>query len=369
MSNVKFCKKINNYYEINKFLINSLKEIIKQEEIIIVGVSIYRKQYHKYINLHSLSLYYSDSNNLIISENDFAGFIFNDIHINDNYEKNKSHKYLKYFFKNINLNVEKDQENKYISLTFKNKKIQNYILQLYVVLKSDISKENYNNKLGYIKNNYFAKFQSVIDCICEYKLVKKINFKNNINIIKNKYILIIDLKRIRTFQSNVFQDIVMDALITYNFINEFKSIFSKYNFYVLNNTGDGFVFIYNNLEFNIKNDLKEALEEIKKFFLNIDIFNKELFLKKTIYKLRLIIEKCDYLFQINYGDHFGLKLYFSLNLDKIFNDILIFHAEENEIKFKDTKIFIYYKNDKYLDLKDLKDKLFIIKEIDERDRF
>ncbi len=329
--NIKKCLK----QEINKIFQETTKEV--GGKIFYFSISIYKEINNEYEILYSYSVFKSTFDLIVTSENDFSGYVFSDINEGIG---NKSHIYLKAFFKS-KINAKLNNSSFYISkiINFDNNK---YKLQIYSIYRENLSKP----EKKYIEQE-FESFKNNICVKCLNWYLKsneiKLQYKNYINNLENKVVLLMDL--IRNEKRKQYK--YLDVLLTSKMIFELKKIAGEANFATINHTGDGFLFIYRNETDLLKNDIIQFVFKVNKFLINFKNFQKDLINLVNVYKARLIITKCDNIFEFDYIDSMDKKLYFSSDLDNVFDLGNQINYRSFELKHlnNNTNGFFLIKND------------------------
>ena len=362
MSEKEYCLKYKKFSEFKREVKNRLWELFNDlsnnyEDRIIytIGLSIYEKREIEkdryYIVLYSINIYTNQYKKVLISENDFSGFVFDNITgINNIKKERKKFNYLSIFFKEIYRKEREEIEGDVIVYTIN---IGNYYIQISVVVDKIIKRMEEDLKKA-LKNLLEDK---LFLCIKEADL--EIKLKKGINLLKNEYILIIDLIRVDDRFDNKYK--YMDALMTSKIIFEIKSIAGEANFKSISHTGDGFVFIYRGEEENILNDVKLFLNRTNDIFNEIRKYLENLNNVISAYRLRGIIEKCPLLFEIDYLNSTDKKLYFSSDLDNIFLNLLDLKDEEKLFKDNPSIIAIFKVDSSLKDLPNREKNIWIVK--------
>jgi len=351
MSQSEYCiaNKYNEFIEIKKELKNILQDTFKffiedylENNAVYFGLSIYEKQYENqqiqssYNDvLYSASIYTNENNRYTISENDFSGFVFDEI-LEEETIGTKIHKYMNIFFKDIHSDL---ISNKNIYVIKPIKINDKYILQFYLTFSKTIPnafKKAIVNKLNEIINNK----KKVINCIFNSDI--KMIFTKGIIKSNNEIILIIDL--IRTEKRTEKKYVNMDSILTSKLIYELKDIAGRTNFKTINHTGDGFIFIYRGEKENISYDISLFIERVSKKMNDFQDFLIGLNNIANLYKVRAIISNCDTLYEMDYVNNVDKKLYFSSYLDMIFDDMNT-KIKHYEIEcMKNSNIFFLIRN-------------------------
>ncbi|WP_457562400.1 radical SAM protein [Caminibacter pacificus] len=338
------------------------------------GVSLYEEIFdkkNKYYKVnYSYNIYQSDNQIIKIKENVFQGFIFENIIDAIDREVNLlEFKYLDFLFEDKiieKLNRETKCIKRFVknyNFVVNNKKYKFHFVLFYY----------FDNQLKYrIKNLKKEEINSLYYDI-QKRLVNK-NF-NQIKKYSNVYVFIIDMKR--PFKENGIRNINLaqiyndsDIKITKRIIFDIANILKKYDFYIINHIGDGFVFICKNVFFNTL-DLEKNKEiinniycDINNYINNVKIYLNGLYDKMKSYKLRGILALCNELYEFDAEFDSSKKYFFSFYLDLIFdnfNNKIIKKFEKTEYKanfyfyFLETNpphLFIkYFKNNEFLPMK------------------
>jgi len=360
MSQLEYCrtKGYNKFMvlkkELKDVLINNFRLIITDyigNSATYFGISVYKKVEFKnyYDVLYSTSIYTNENGKYTINENDFSGFVFDKISEIDS-SGNKSHKYLKIFFKDIHEVLTSKNDNLYY---IKTKKIENnFIVQFYLTFSKNKITKVLEEKIKGLLNNVIIDNKKTLDCI-QYSDIKMI-LKKGITKLEDQVILIIDLVRLKERIQQKYVD--MDSVLTSKLIYELKDIAGGLNFKTINHTGDGFVFIYRGEKENLSNDIKLLIERSYDKMKDFKDFLNDLNNVGSSYKVRAIISNCPTLYEMDYINSIDKKLYFSSYLDMIFEDMFMLKDYEDKCMLYADIFFLIrnniLKNDNSIDEQD-----------------
>lgn len=265
MSEVDLCiqKGFNSFSKLKKHikknlieLYNSLNQADQTIPFYMVGFSIYKKINNYYETRYSINIYTNKQRKISISENDFSGFIFDKLSGTQELiiteKENKELGYLNEFFEDMyNDGNEK-------CLFIKTKELSKmYFVQILVITAQRACQAGaVKNTIRETLEEFLSRNENILRCI-PYSDIRVL-LKKGINILREEYVMIIDLIR----QKDRFKDKYkcMDALITSKMIFEIKKIAGELNFKSINNTGDGFIFVYRGEKENISNDIQLFLQ-------------------------------------------------------------------------------------------------------------
>lgn len=349
--------------ELKNILKNNFRLIVKEyieNTAVYFGMSIYKKVKSKnyYDVLYSASIYADGNGKYMISENDFSGFVFDEISEIDSAGR-KSHKYLKIFFKDIHNDLTFNNDNLYY---IKPIKIGDFIIQFYLTFSKNNISNILNKNIINLLNNVVNDNKKIIDCI-QYSDINMI-LKKGITKLEDQIILIIDLVRIKERTKQKYVN--MDSVLTSKIIYELKDIAGGLNFKTINHTGDGFVFIYRGEKENLSNDIKLLIERTSEKMKNFKDFLNNLNNIGSSYKVRAIISNCSILYEIDYINSIDKKLYFSSYLDVIFEDMFMLKDYEEEC-MSDADIFFLIRNNILTNNNDINEQDYIICNIEQND--
>lgn len=255
-----------------------------------------------YTVLQSTTLYATKSQNFKISNDDFSGYIFHKLQGSRSGEdvNDKNFRYLKLFFEDIDFLD--DFNNKFYK--FKLDKDKKIFLQIIVLYRSDPIKSD-EKKIEKMVKKFKAK----------YKYDKEIKLPATRHI-KNSSVIIIDL--IRNATRKQYPELkYADASITKKMISTLAKIITNYGFYIASHTGDGYIFFCEKATTKklILQEAKAIMQDIENYLDEISPFLKETNNYLLDYKLRILIDKIESVFEINNDGKMSSKLYFSPDLD------------------------------------------------------
>jgi len=288
-------------------------------DIFYVGFTLYKKQFSGWIIYYTFNVFKNQVGGITTDENTFSGFYLNKISVEPCITKSDLN-YLPIFFKNLYW----DSSMKKVAYIYTNfKEDDNLALQLTVITSTNTNRQGFPPAVAKCVENKIKSFLSKPPITCINHFVKRYriydDWKSNFRLLTDEVLLVVDLIRTKDRCREEYK--IMDAIISYKLTSELKEIAGKANFKSLNHLGDGYLFIYRGERTSLQDDILYFINEsnrVLKFILkHLSMFNETI----SSYRVRGIISQCNEVLEIDYLNSANLKLYFSCDLDSVFEDL------------------------------------------------